>query len=99
MTINAYDVGDAVRFSVTFQDLNGTNVDPDTVVFKTKNPAGTISTYTYGSDAEVVKDSTGKYHCDIVVGSEGFWFARWEGSGTVYAAGDTKIYVKQTEFV
>jgi len=98
MASNVYDKGDEVRFSCTFKDLNGNAVDPTTVVFKIKDPSSNVTTYTYGTDSEVVKDSTGNYHVDYVVDESGTWSVRWEGSGNISAAGEQKIYVRISSF-
>ena len=76
--------GNSPRFSVVFKDQNGAFVDPTTVTFKLESPAGVVSTYVYGTDAELQKDSVGHYHIDSAVNLPSDWF--WRFSGTTAAA-------------
>lgn len=84
--MNQYQPGDAVRCSVEFRNLDGTLADPSTVVAKYRNGTGAVTTKTYGSDAEVVRDATGLYHIDISPDAAGTWYYRFAGTGTVIAA-------------
>jgi hypothetical protein len=97
MAFNTYDVGDKVRVTVNFTD-NGSPIDPTTVVFKWKSPAGTITTKTYGTDVEVVKTSTGVYYSDITPASAGKYDYRFAGTGAVVAASEGLFYVRPSEF-
>ena len=55
-----FDIGDAVRIKIEFKDENGDLGDPTTVTFKYKvKRSGTPVSYVYGTDAELVKESTG----------------------------------------
>lgn len=74
--------GTPFRVTVTFQDESGTGIDPDTVVLKTMSPCGTETTYTYGTDAEVQRETTGQYLGDITPDRAGRWRFRWESTGT-----------------
>lgn len=59
--------GGRVRCTVTFTPIGASSpADPASVVFKTKVGSGNVTTYTYGTDAEVVKSSTGVYYLDVV---------------------------------
>ena len=95
---NTYDVGDEVRLSAAFEKPANTPADPGTIVFKVKDPSGNITTYTYGSDAQLVKDSTGNYHVDVTIDEEGTWFYRFTGTGTVVAAGESFFYARESHF-
>lgn len=72
---NSYEVGDRVEIttSTVFQNAAGTPFDPDTVTFEVKDPAGTTTSYVYGTDAEVTKNGTGDYSCTIDVDTAGTW--------------------------
>lgn len=94
----SYDKGDVVRCSVEFRNNSEVLSDPSVVTFKVKNPAGTVTTYVYGTDIAVVKDSTGMYHVDIEIDSVGIWYYRFIGSGTLKAASEAKFTIKQSEF-
>ncbi len=75
-------VGDVVRVDATFK-VDGTNTDPTTIMFKYRSPAGATVSYENGTDAELVKDATGKYHVDIIPDTAGTWRVGWVGSGDV----------------
>lgn len=94
----SYDKNDVVRCSVEFKNTSGTLSDPSVVTFKIKNPAGTTTTYVYGTDAALVKDATGQYHIDVDIDSVGIYYYRFIGSGTLKAANEGKFTIKQTEF-
>lgn len=86
-TITTYDVGDAVRVSAVWTDADSTAVDPDVVRFKFRTPNGTLTTYVYLTDTELVRDSTGNYHVDLsVTNSPGNWLYRFEGETSGGAA-------------
>lgn len=94
---NRYQVGDRVRASVQFRTIAEVPVDPSGIVAKYKTPAGSVTTKTYGSDAEVVRTGTGAYYIDIDVSAAGTWYYRFNGTGTV--AADEKSFVAEpTEF-
>jgi hypothetical protein len=70
---NVYDVGDKVRISFAITGPSGALVDPTTVSGKFKTPTGTKTTYVYGTDAALVKVSTGNYYFDITINDDGQW--------------------------
>lgn len=96
-TKTAYDIGDLVRCTGTFAS-SGANVNPSAVLFKVKTPAGTITTYTYGTDVALVRDSTGIYHVDVDATEAGEWTYRFWSTGTGQAAAEGQFIVKATLF-
>jgi len=98
MTDNIYDVGDKVRTQGTFQDLLEVDTDPSTITFKFKDPASTITTYIYGTDAELVKSATGVYYVDLILSQEGEYHYRFEGTGSIHAADEVTFRAQQSEF-
>lgn len=84
-------VGDLRRLSVAVTNVAGAPTDPTTLLLKVLKPGGTsVTTYTYGVDVIVVKDSTGNYHADVPLDTEGTWRYDWIGGGTaVFAEGST----------
>lgn len=95
-----FDRGDVALLDVEFKDKDANYSDPTTVRLKTRDPSGTITTYTYPTDIEIVKTSTGIYYAQITLDESGKWHYRWEGSGGAgagVAAGE--IYVKKDVFV
>jgi len=80
---NIYDTGDSVNCSWNVQDNTPVDADPTTVRGMFRTPAGTWTTYVYGTDAQLVKDNTGDYHFIIYIPnaatSAGEWVYRFEG--------------------
>lgn len=93
---SVYDKGDLVRISVTFS-VASVSTDPTTVTLKVKDPAGTVTAYTYAL-AEVARDAAGQYHKDITITETGTWRYRWEGTGAVVTAGEAYLMARPTEF-
>ena len=82
MAINVYDVGDVVRVSGAFTDADDVAADPSGVQFAYEGPDGVAETLVYGTDAELVKASTGNYYVDLTPTTAGDWHYRWIGTGT-----------------
>lgn len=95
---NTYDIGDVVRCSVAFTNAAGTAIDPSVVRAKIETPLGVETTYVYGTDAEVVKDSTGNYHIDVEPDAPGIWKYRFEGATSNKGAGETTFSVRRSAF-
>jgi len=93
-----YDIGDARRLQATFKDITGTNTDPTTVTFSIKEPNSTAVDYIFGTDAEVVKSTSGVYYIDWICTKFGEHLFRWEGTGTVTAAEEGSFTVKKRSF-
>jgi hypothetical protein len=71
-----------VRIPVNFQDATGADVDPTTITFKLSSPDATLTTYTYSTDAQLLRTSTGDYYVDVTPSLPGRWHFRWESTGT-----------------
>lgn len=78
----SYDVGDDVTEAVEFQ-VASVDTDPTTVHFRYQKPDGSETVLLYGTDSEVVKDATGKYHVTLNPDAPGIWRYRWEGTGNL----------------
>ena len=99
MTVpNTYGQKSQVRCTGTFTDIDGNPVDPAVVIFKYKNPAGTITALTYSDDAEVIRSSTGIYYVDLDVDTSRDWYYRFESTGTAKAGGEESFQVLESEF-
>lgn len=79
-------VNGTVRLAVNFSDDNGEDVNPDTVEFKVRSPAGITTSYVYGTDDELAQTSTGDYHIDYSPSTAGRWHYRWISTGTAKAS-------------
>lgn len=96
--MNQYDVGDLVRVAGVFTDADGVAIDPATVAFKLKKPDRSITTYLYGIDLQLVKDSTGNYRVDISADVKGTYKYRWYSTGNGQAAGESQFEVIKSNF-
>ena len=91
-------VNSPVRIAANFQDDTRVDIDPDTVTVKIYSPQGTISTYVYGTDAQVVRLTTGDYHVDVTPDESGRWRWRWVSTGSGKAsATEGSIVVQWSE--
>lgn len=72
-----WQAGDTYPANVTVRDDDGELVDPDTLSLSVRDPEGDVTTYVYGADPEVVRDSLGVYHADVEIGTPGMWVFAW----------------------
>lgn len=99
---NLYDVGDLIRCATIFTNSAGTVLDPDVIKFQVRDPSGNLTNFTYLTDAELVKDSTGTYHADVAIDEKGDWWYRFYGltsGGTAQGASENWFRVSQSRFV
>lgn len=82
----AYDVNDGERVTFTYKNSSLVLADPTVVTATVTIPAGVATTYIYGTDAELVRDSTGVYHIDVTFTTAGDWTVEGHGTGAVTAA-------------
>ena len=97
--LNEYHIGVVVRVVGTFTDIDGNEVDPAAVFATVKTPAGGVTTYTYGVDAELVRDSQGVYYIDDDGNAEGKWWTRIYSTGAGQAAGELGFIIKVSRFL
>ncbi len=95
MTRKIYDVNDVVRCSAAFT-ADDVAVDPTNVFFTVKDPASDSTTYQYGVDGELVKDSTGNYHVDVSADRSGDYAYRFYSTGSRQAGGERRFHVRHT---
>lgn len=98
MSDSVFDLGDLVRCSAEFRNSADVLVDPATVTFKIKPPESDVVEYIYGTDTELIKDSTGKYHVDIDANSAGTWFYRFFSTGSSQGASEREFVVARSQF-
>jgi hypothetical protein len=96
-TMPEYVVGNVLKLAANFKN-GSTDVDPGSIVLKIKSPLGTIQTYTYGDDADLVKDSTGDYSFNYSPAYEGRYSFRWAGLGTNASAAESSFVVTESQF-
>lgn len=95
---NFYQVGDLVRVTGTFTTLAGAATDPTSVFFSFKTPSGTTTTYTYGTDAQLVKSGVGIYYVDVSITEKGNWYYRFFSTGTGQTADEGYFSVPFSAF-
>jgi hypothetical protein len=83
------EIGTTLQLRVELTDQDGVLTDPGGVIFKTRSACGTETTYTYGEDDEIERDSAGIYLANIVPDEAGRWNFRWETTGPVYVTAGT----------
>jgi hypothetical protein len=87
MSVGRYDIGDDVVLRATFKDLDGVLTSPFAVACRVMDPAGTVTTVTASEASAGVWEAT---FAPTVHG--GHWY-RFEGTGTVRAAGEQAFIV------
>lgn len=101
-----YDVGDAPVLVATFKDSSGQLADPDTVIFRYKDPEGTLTQAQWTQavpGTDITRVSLGVFSAVIpITKSGGFYAWHWLGQGAVKAASesdkDTALHVRTTGF-
>jgi hypothetical protein len=96
-TPNAYDKGDLVRCTGTFA-TDGVNVDPTAVLFSVKAPSGTATSYTYGTDVQLVKSAVGIYYVNVSATESGIYQYRFYSTGTGQAAAEGQFRIRASFF-
>lgn len=96
--IDTFDIGDRIAATATFTNDSDVATDPTTITFRVRTPAGTTTSYVYGTDAEVTKTSTGIYKFTKTVDAAGVWAVRAVGTGTVVAADEGLFVVDDGNF-
>jgi hypothetical protein len=76
--IKSFTLGQTVRLRAEFRDDLNVLTDPDALTFKCK-PAGggDLIEYIYGTDNELVRESTGKFYVHQTVETAGTWFYKY----------------------
>lgn len=81
--MNVYDIGDVPEVFIHYTlPASTTLFNPATVACIIQNPAGVKKTYTFGTDSELVRPSTGYYTLQFTVDKSGFWTYRWVSTGS-----------------
>lgn len=93
-----FQIGDKLRITITFRDVDRVISDPTTVRFLVKKPSGIESTYTFGVDSEVVREKVGVYHFDLPFDAADEWTYRWEALGDAAGAFEKTLQVVDTHF-
>jgi hypothetical protein len=68
-----YVIGETAVYTFHNYDSTGTLADASTLTATITPPYGTATTYTYGVDGALVRDSTGVYHVNVALTLRGTW--------------------------
>lgn len=73
--------------------VNDTATDPHTLRLEIEDPAGSVTEYIWTSDPEVVRDTVGAFHFNLMVTQNGRWAYRWfsNSSLTAFEAGTIDV--------
>lgn len=78
-----YAIGDRRKLSCEIRDEDGNLADPDTLTFTMYTPDDAVTTYEYGTDTELVRDSVGKFHVYWDCAQSGLHRYTWVSSGSL----------------
>ncbi len=95
--INEYHIGELVRSSVVV--TNDDKEAEDTTLgvwYRMKD--GSVTNKNYPADPEIVKDSTGHYHIDLLAEEAGLRHVYWKGT-SVKSATERKYIIKESNVV
>jgi hypothetical protein len=97
--MNSYTIGQVIRLTATFTQ-NSSGLDPTAVRASVREPSGTVTTYLYGTDTQLAKDSssTGVYRVDWTASTAGTHDVRFWSTGTGQAAVEGAFSVRQSRF-
>lgn len=95
--VPVHHVGDLVRVTAAFEDVDGAAVDPTTVTLKVMDPSGNIDEYTYAG-GDVSRSAAGSYYRDVTVDEAGDWRCWWVSTGSGQGAEPTQFIVEPTPF-
>jgi hypothetical protein len=92
----SYNEGDQIHASNEIRSTTAPydRIDPTTLCFKLQRPDGSSRVYTYGTDAEIVRDSKGVYYMLIdTTGAPGRYVGRWWSTGVGQSATPWEAWV------
>lgn len=93
-----YLPGQVVRISVRISDDSGVAADPGAIALKVKLGVGAVDIYTYGVNAELIRDGVGLYHANIPLTAAGLWAYRWELQDPNAGAAEGVVNVQKSRF-
>jgi hypothetical protein len=96
--MNKYELLTTVRTEAEFYDVEGNLVDPVPLTFKFKTPGGVITTYTYGTNAQIVRRSLGRYTVDVLGNEAGVWYYRYNGGNTPQTSIEEQFFINASVF-
>lgn len=89
-----YRLNEIVKISTTFT-VSDVLTDPTTVTLAVTTPADVTTTYVYGTDAALVRASTGSYYLNQTASALGVWQYVWTSTGTAASVKESYFTVVQ----
>jgi hypothetical protein len=90
--------GSRVGATIVFKDDKGDLTDPDTVHVFILAPGGVVTSYTYGTDAELTRESLGTFKITWLAAASGKYGVKGVGIGGVDQSVLGAVYVKPDPF-
>ena len=88
---HTYDEGDLV--SITAEFTKGVAIDPTALSIAVKSPNGTVTTYVYGTNAELVREALGRFRLDVLATAEGYWYYRIASAAAGEQAAEERAFI------
>lgn len=92
----SYVLGAVARCSLSVRTDDGDPVDPESLAYYMLEPDGTLTTYVYGSDPQIARESMGEYHVDWPTEQAGRHRYRWDGDGVNAGADEESFRVQRS---
>lgn len=89
-----YYTDQVIRVTCTFATSTGTPSDPTNITAKIEEPDGTLTTYVYAIDDELVREDIGVYYIEHTIEQAGTHRVKFIGTGSVVAANVTTFFVE-----
>lgn len=93
-----YFVNSTARFFALFEDEERQPADPASVTFTVRKRNGTATTYTYGVDPQIVRDTKGQYHIDLAFATPGTYYYRWRSTVNPTQTIEVEFHVARSFF-
>lgn len=94
--MNSYPKGATVKFACTFK-VADVLTDPGAITLKIKDPAATITTYTFALGT-VTRAALGSYSKILALATAGRWHYRWEGTAAAAGVEENALNVETGAF-
>ena len=95
MAITIYDKGDLAKLVGRFTDVDEVATDPAVIHFTLTDPDGNATSYLYGTDAQLIKESTGVYYVLWDCQTVGTYNYRFYSTGAGQTAGEERFVVHE----
>jgi hypothetical protein len=76
--------------------VNDVPTDPNTLRLEIEDPVGSVTEYVWTSDLEIVRDTVGTFHFNLVITQNGRWLYRWFSNSTLTAFESGVVDVSNT---